>query len=174
MREEIETAAYIPAKNKTELFESNHIYRTCAYCRVSTDNDAQMSSFALQQEHYKNLVGQHANWNLQHIFADEGISGTSRKNRNEFNDMISRCEKGEFDLIITKAIKWRKDPEKTQYSRIECTLFGKKIYSAWSLDEKYSYKTIGKLVQCDRKVMLLFDFSKKEAWQGPRIIKEKA
>mgnify|MGYP002524396024 CR=1 FL=1 len=104
MKEEIETAVYIPAKNKTKLYEPNHSYRTCAYCRVSTDNDAQLSSFKLQQDHYKNLAGQHPNWKLQHIFADEGISGTSRKNRNEFNDMISRCERGEFDLIVTKSV----------------------------------------------------------------------
>lgn len=98
------TPLYIPAKDKANLYGANHIYKTCAYCRVSTDNDAQLSSFELQQEHYKQLVGQHPNWDLRHIFADEGISGTSLKNRDEFNDMINRCINGEFNLIVTKSV----------------------------------------------------------------------
>lgn len=97
-------AAFIPAKDKADLFGSNHIFKTCAYCRVSTDHDEQLSSFELQQEHYRQLVSHHPNWDLKHIFADEGISATSLKNRDEFNDMISRCMNGEFDLIVTKSV----------------------------------------------------------------------
>lgn len=99
-----DTPLYIPAKDKANLYGANHIYKTCAYCRVSTDNDAQLSSFELQQEHYKQLVGQHPNWDLRHIFADEGISGTSMKNRDEFTEMIDRCMAGEFNLIVTKSV----------------------------------------------------------------------
>lgn len=72
----------------------------------------------------------------------------------------------------SEAIKWRKNTTKPQYSRVECSLFAKKIYAAWGLDEKYSYKTMGKLVQCDKKVMLLFNFSEKEAWEGSKLVKE--
>lgn len=97
-------AAFIPAKDKADLFGNNHIFKTCAYCSVSTDHDEQLSSFELQQEHYKQLVSNHPNWDLKHIFADEGISATSLKNRDEFNDMISRCINGEFDLIVTKSV----------------------------------------------------------------------
>ena len=43
------------------------------YCRVSTDNDEQLSSFELQQAHYRQLVDDHPNWVLKHIYADEGI-----------------------------------------------------------------------------------------------------
>lgn len=97
-------AVFIPAKDKADLYGKNHIFRTCAYCRVSTDNDAQLSSFELQQEHYQNLADAHPNWELKHIFADEGISGTSQNNRVEFKDMIDRCFKGEFNLIVTKSV----------------------------------------------------------------------
>jgi len=38
------------------------------------------------------------------IFADEGISGTSLKKRNEFNKMIAACKKGRIDMILTKSI----------------------------------------------------------------------
>ena len=102
--ENADGAVYIPAKEKTDIFADGRLFRVCAYCRVSTDNDEQLSSFELQQQHYRQLVGKHPNWDLQHIFADEGISGTSLKNRDEFNDMIARCFAGEFDLIVTKSV----------------------------------------------------------------------
>ncbi len=89
---------FIPAKPKATL--RNRLFRVCAYCRVSTDNDAQMSSFELQQAHYRQLADQRPNWSLRHIYADEGISGVSLKNRTAFNDMIAACEEGEYDLIV--------------------------------------------------------------------------
>lgn len=95
---------FIPAKEKADIYSSNHIFRACAYCRVSTDSDMQLSSFELQQEHYQKLADSNKNWDLRHIYADEGISGTSLKNRVQFNEMISACKRGEYDLIITKSV----------------------------------------------------------------------
>ena len=65
---------FIPARPKINPNEKDRFFRVCAYCRVSTDNDEQLSSFELQQQHYKQLVGNHPNWDLRHIYADEGIS----------------------------------------------------------------------------------------------------
>lgn len=95
---------YIPAKPKVNLYGEEHMFRVCAYCRVSTDNDEQLSSFELQQAHYKQLVHDHPNWELKHIYADEGISGTSLKNRDQFNEMIEECRNGHYDLIVTKSV----------------------------------------------------------------------
>ncbi len=95
---------FIPAKPKVDLYGDGHVFRVCAYCRVSTDNDEQLSSFELQQAHYKQLAQDHPNWNLRRIFADEGISGTSLKNRDAFNEMIEACRHGEYDLIVTKSV----------------------------------------------------------------------
>ena len=95
---------FIPAKPKADLYGEGHIYRVCAYCRVSTENDEQLSSFELQQQHYRQLVEDHPNWDLRHIYADEGISGTSLKNRDQFNEMIAECQRGKYDLIITKSV----------------------------------------------------------------------
>ncbi|MEA4964893.1 MAG: recombinase family protein [Oscillospiraceae bacterium] len=103
-REETGEKMFIPAKSKIDIYEDGRIFRTCAYCRVSTDNDAQLSSFELQQAHYAQVAGSHPNWNLTRIFADEGISGTSIKNRDEFNAMIAACEAGEYDFIVTKSV----------------------------------------------------------------------
>lgn len=95
---------FIPAKPKIDIYGAERIFRVCAYCRVSTDNDAQLSSFELQQAHYRQLMETHPNWDLKHIYADEGISGTSLKKRDDFNRMITACESGEYDLIVTKSV----------------------------------------------------------------------
>lgn len=94
----------IPARDRDDINSVNRIYKACAYCRVSTDSEMQQSSFELQKQHFENLASAHPNWNLQKIFADEGISGTSIKHRKEFNAMIDACIKGEFDLILTKSV----------------------------------------------------------------------
>lgn len=95
---------FIPARPKINPNERDRFFRACAYCRVSTDNDEQLSSFELQRAHYRQLVQEHPNWELKHIFADQGISGTSLKNRDAFNEMIEACERGEYDLIVTKSV----------------------------------------------------------------------
>ena len=103
-REDNSNKTYIPAKPKADLYGDGHIFRVCAYCRVSTDNDEQLSSFELQQAHYRQLVEDHPNWVLKHVYADEGISGTSLKNRDDFNTMIEECRRGTYDLIVTKSV----------------------------------------------------------------------
>lgn len=95
---------FIPAKPKADIHNIAQALRVCAYCRVSTDSDEQLSSFEFQQAHYRQLIESHPNWHLKHIYADEGISGTSLKKRDQFNAMIAACEAGEYDLIITKNV----------------------------------------------------------------------
>ena len=103
-REDSSDKMLIPAKPKVSLNERNQYFRVCAYCRVSTGNEEQLSSFELQQAHYKKLAEDHPNWDLKRIYADEGISGTSLKNRDAFNEMMDACKKGEYDLIVTKSV----------------------------------------------------------------------
>lgn len=43
---------FIPAKQKEKLFENAGAKRVCAYCRVSTDDANQTSSYELQKNHY--------------------------------------------------------------------------------------------------------------------------
>jgi DNA invertase Pin-like site-specific DNA recombinase len=77
--------------------------RVCAYCRVSTDSAKQHTSYVAQTEYYKEYIEKRAEWEFVGIFADES-SGTKVKNRDEFQRMITECEKGNIDLIITKSI----------------------------------------------------------------------
>ena len=94
----------IPATKKININEDGRPLKVCAYCRVSTGNDEQLSSFVLQQEHYSHLAKSHKNWDLKRVYADEGISGTSLKHRDSFNEMIAACRRGEYDLIVTKSV----------------------------------------------------------------------
>lgn len=75
-----------------------------AYCRVSTDSEEQASSYDIQIEHYTNYIKKNKEWELAGIFADDGITGTNTKKRDEFNRMIEECMAGNIDMIITKSI----------------------------------------------------------------------
>ena len=57
------------------------IYRVAPYCRVSTMSEMQAESFEIQQQYYNEYITKHPNWTLVRIYADEGISATSVKNR---------------------------------------------------------------------------------------------
>lgn len=72
-REDNSNKTFIPAKPSADIYGEEHFFRVCAYCRVSTDNDEQLSSFELQQAHYKQLVMDHPNWELKHIYADAAV-----------------------------------------------------------------------------------------------------
>ncbi|ROR28087.1 DNA invertase Pin-like site-specific DNA recombinase [Mobilisporobacter senegalensis] len=78
--------------------------RVAAYCRVSTDSDEQASSYEVQIEHYTNFIQNNHEWELAGIFADDGITGTNTKKRDEFNRMIEECMEGKIDMVITKSI----------------------------------------------------------------------
>ena len=78
--------------------------RVAAYCRVSTDSDEQATSYEAQVEHYTEFIQKNPGWEFAGIYADDGISGTNTKNRDEFNRMIEDCEAGTIDMIITKSI----------------------------------------------------------------------
>lgn len=78
--------------------------RVAAYCRVSTDSDEQATSYEAQIEHYTEYISKNPEWVLAGIFADDGITGTNTKKRDEFNRMIEECHDGNIDMIITKSI----------------------------------------------------------------------
>lgn len=97
----------IPARKRvgnTVTAEARPKLRVAAYCRVSTDSDEQASSYEVQVEHYTQFIQKNPEWELAGIFADDGISGTNTKKREEFNRMIEECMAGRIDMIITKSI----------------------------------------------------------------------
>ena len=78
--------------------------RVAAYCRVSTDSEDQLNSFAAQQSYYNDYIRKHDSWQLAEIYADEGITGTSTAKRDDFQRMLSDCRKGRIDKILVKSI----------------------------------------------------------------------
>lgn len=78
--------------------------RVCAYCRVSTDTEEQLTSYEAQVTYYESYIKGKPEYEFAGIFADEGITGTNTKHRVEFNKMIEAALAGKFDMIITKSI----------------------------------------------------------------------
>ena len=77
--------------------------RIAAYCRVSTEKDEQLDSLQNQ----KNFFTEYAEKNghkLVRLYADEGISGTSLKKRDEFIRLIQDAQLGIFDMVVVKDV----------------------------------------------------------------------
>ena len=79
--------------------------RVAAYCRVSTEEEEQLSSYEAQCEYYTDKIMSNKEWTMAGIFADEGITGTSTKKRTEFLRMIRLCKQKKIDMILTKSIQ---------------------------------------------------------------------
>lgn len=97
----------IPARKRvgsTAAKEKIKKLRVAAYCRVSTETEEQNLSYEVQVAHYTEFIKKNTEWEFAGIFADDGISGTNTKKREEFNRMIEECMEGNIDLVITKSI----------------------------------------------------------------------
>ena len=106
----------IPARRQVEnnarkQEEEKPKLRVTAYCRVSTDSDEQATSYEIQVELYTEYIQKNPDWEFAGIYADDGISGTNTKKREEFNHMIDDCKvfhllmkmESIFDLRYRKA-----------------------------------------------------------------------
>lgn len=78
--------------------------RLAAYARVSTNNEDQLDSFENQVQHYRDYQLNHPEYELVDIYADEGITGTNTRHREQFQRMIADCENRKIDMVITKSI----------------------------------------------------------------------
>lgn len=78
--------------------------RLAAYCRVSTSSDDQIHSYITQIKYYREYEREHPDCKLVHVYADEGITGTSMEKREEFKRMIQDCRDGKIDRIVVKSV----------------------------------------------------------------------
>lgn len=78
--------------------------RVAAYARVSTEDECMVNSLAAQTSYFGELIRGNPDWEFAGVYADEGISGTSEKNRKDFARMLDDCERGKIDVILTKSI----------------------------------------------------------------------
>lgn len=77
--------------------------KIAAYCRVSTDKDEQLDSLMHQKEFFIEYAKKNGH-DLFRLYADEGISGTSLKKRDEFKRLMRDAEFGLFEMIVVKDI----------------------------------------------------------------------
>jgi len=78
--------------------------RVAGYARVSTDLIEQLTSYEAQIKYYTNHIKSNPEWDFVEVYTDEGISATSTKKREGFNQMIDDAMAGKIDLILTKSI----------------------------------------------------------------------
>lgn len=98
------TVTVIPAKPQRSQQAVKRQLRVAAYCRVSTEEEEQQSSYEAQCTYYTDKIMTNPEWTMAGIFADEGITGTSTRKRDDFNRMIRKCRQKKIDLILTKSI----------------------------------------------------------------------
>ena len=77
--------------------------KIAAYCRVSTDKDEQIDSLIHQKEFFVEYAKRNGH-ELFRLYADEGISGTSLKKREEFKRLLQDAEIGLFNMVVVKDI----------------------------------------------------------------------
>ena len=104
MQEHRKQVREIPANPFLQNQNRGKRLRVAAYCRVSTEQEEQESSFENQVAYYTNLIQSNPEWECAGIFADRGISGTKDTIRPEFMKMIEQCKKHKIDLILTKSL----------------------------------------------------------------------
>ena len=95
----------IPAKKESPQKQAKkRNLRVAAYCRVSTGDEEQLTSYENQKAFYTEKIMKNPEWTMVDIFADEGITGTSTCRRKDFLRMIRQCRQGKIDMILAKSV----------------------------------------------------------------------
>ena len=95
-------AANLNSKKQNSVIDN--LKKVCAYARVSTDSEEQLTSYSSQIKYYSDKIKSNPEWEFVGVYADEGISGTGVKKRTEFKKMIDDALKGKIDIILAKSI----------------------------------------------------------------------
>ena len=77
--------------------------RIAAYCRVSTEKEEQLDSLRNQETFFKEYAEKNGH-HLVKLYADEGITGTSYKKREQFQRLMLDAQVGLFDMVVVKDI----------------------------------------------------------------------
>lgn len=86
-------------KNK----ESSDVMKIAAYCRVSTEKEAQIDSLEKQIEFFNEFTKKNG-YELYKLYADEGISGKQIKHRKQFQQMMQDAKAKKFDKVVVKDV----------------------------------------------------------------------
>ena len=86
------------------IVRNKAIKRVAAYARVSTLTEEQEESYETQVQYYTDQINSTDGWELVHVYADPGITGTSAKKRPQFMQMLQDARDGKVDLVLCKSI----------------------------------------------------------------------
>lgn len=94
-------------KRGRDLLEDKSLrLRVAAYARASADTEEQLHSYQSQIEKYERIIKEEhkGQWEFAGIYADDGISGSTVKKRNQFQLMLTKAFAGDIDIILVKSI----------------------------------------------------------------------
>lgn len=91
-------------KIKNQNLKLNPKIKVAAYARVSEATDMTHKSLSAQVNNYKKLIKSNPEWDYAGVYADEGITGRTTKNRAEFNRLLKDCKTGKINMILVKSI----------------------------------------------------------------------
>lgn len=77
--------------------------KIAAYCRVSTEKEAQIDSLEKQIEFFNEFTKKNG-YELYKLYADEGISGRQIKHRKQFQQMMIDAKAKKFDKVVVKDV----------------------------------------------------------------------
>ncbi len=77
--------------------------KIAAYCRVSTEKEAQIDSLEKQIEFFNEFTKKNG-YELYKLYADEGISGKQIKHRKQFQAMMQDAKAKKFDKVVVKDV----------------------------------------------------------------------
>ena len=83
--------------------KTRHKILKVAVCRVSKNTPEQLQSLEMQELYFEKLVNENHDWELYKIYKDVG-SGTRRKGRDGYIEMLKDAQKHRFDLILVKSL----------------------------------------------------------------------
>lgn len=133
--------------------------KAVAYCRVSTDKEEQLHSLENQKKYFDEYISNDKGLEFVGIYADEGITGTNVKKRDEFNRMIldAKCKK--FDIIYTKSV--------TRFARnVEDSIHYVRLLKSLNVEVRFITDNINSFESdADFKLTLLSAFAEQESRQ---------
>lgn len=91
-------------KIKNQNLKLNPKIKVAAYARVSEATDMTHKSLSAQVNNYKKLIKSNPEWDYAGVYADEGITGRTTKNRAEFNRLLEDCKTGKINMVLVKSI----------------------------------------------------------------------
>ena len=79
-------------------------YRVAAYTRVSENSGDPQYGLKCQQHYYETAISVQPAFKYVGLYADEGITGASARNRKEFDRLVADCKAGKIDMIFVKRL----------------------------------------------------------------------